>query len=226
LWLYGATTLSVAELIAIIVGTGTRTQNVYDLASSLLAKHPLAQLARLHAASLAKLAGIGEAKSTRIIAAFELGRRAVSTPMRRGHKLTSPDEVAAIYGPRLSGNPEHFIIVHVDTRCCVLAETLIGQGGFSRCTVSVREVFGAALELGAASLIAVHNHPSGDPEPSDEDIELTRRLAAAGDVVGVPVLDHVVVAGLRFVSLRQRGVITTNTHHQPTQTRNHSQRSM
>lgn len=205
LWTQGAQNLSDAELIAILLGTGHRGASVMQVAQSLVQNHSLIDLARSPAAKLGRFAGLGQAKAARLIAAFELGQRALSAPLMRGQQLSSPEQVAAYYGPRLSGGAERFVVVHLDNRQRILSENQLAQGGADRCPVPVRELLSGALEAGAAAIICVHNHPSGDPSPSPEDRALTQRLDQACTLVGLQLLDHVVVAGSRHTSLRGMG---------------------
>ena len=205
LWSQGAEHLSDIELIAILLGTGQRGLNVMQLAQRIVAQQSLHQLGRLPAAKLARLPGLGKAKAARLVAALELGRRAVATPLIRGQSLGRPQQVADIYGPRLSGGQERFVVVHLDNRHRILSESFIAQGGADRCPVPVRELLSGALEAGASAIICVHNHPSGDPKPSSEDRELTKRLNQACQLIGLQMLDHVVVAGGKYVSIREDG---------------------
>lgn len=205
LWSQGAEQLSDSELVAILLGTGQRGLNVMQLAQRIVGQQSLRQLGRLPAAKLARLPGLGKAKAARLLAALELGRRAVATPLVRGQNLRSPQQVWEIYGPRLAGAQERFVVVHLDHHHRILSESLIAQGGADRCPVPVRELLSGALEAGASAIICVHNHPSGDPKPSHEDRALTKRLDQACQVIGLQMLDHVVVAGGSFVSIREAG---------------------
>ncbi len=203
LWTSGAQNLSDAELVAILLGTGQRGTNVIELAQQVVAQYDLASLGRLSAAKLARLPGLGKTKAARLVAALELGKRAMASPIVRGEQIVSPEQVAAIYGPRLSGAIERFVVVHLDSRHRILSESVIAQGGADRCPVPVRELLAGALEANASAIICVHNHPSGDAKPSREDRELTKRLDAACNLIGIQLLDHVVVAGGGFESISQ-----------------------
>jgi len=207
LWVRGPGALSDVELLALLLGTGRPGASALHVARELLDAGGLRALRGRCAAHLARRKGIGQAKAARLAAALELGRRALEAPLTRGATLSDPDAVAAIYGPRLLSAREHFVVVHLDSRQRVLGESMVAQGSSDRCPVPVREIFSAALEQSARAIICVHNHPSGDPEPSEEDRQLTRRLAEAGALVGIPLLDHVVVAGVRHSSLRARGLL-------------------
>jgi DNA repair protein RadC len=209
LWASGAAALRDDELVAVLLGTGRRGANALDLARELLGSGDPGQLLGQSPAQLARRSGVGLVKAARLLAALELGRRALAAPLVRGALLQSPAAVAAIYGPRLLGGVEQFVVVHLDQRHRVLAETVAGRGSNDRCPVAVREVLAAALAHGANALICVHNPPSGDVAPSPEDRELTRRLAQASELVGVTLLDHVIVAGNEFTSLRELGLTAT-----------------
>ncbi|MFH1807836.1 MAG: DNA repair protein RadC [Pseudomonadota bacterium] len=207
LWMRGAGTLGDDELLAILLGTGRTGASALDLAREILGHRRVDALLQLAPAQLARLSGVGKAKAARVLAAIELGRRALSAPLQRGVVLDGPARVAAIYGPRLGGLDEHFVVLHLDARHRLLGEVVAARGGADRCPVPVREILTHALAAGASALLCVHNHPSGDAEPSPEDIALTRRLAQATQLVGLVLLDHVIVAGPRHVSLRERGVL-------------------
>ncbi|MBN2361312.1 MAG: DNA repair protein RadC [Deltaproteobacteria bacterium] len=207
LWVIGASALRDDELVALLIGTGRRGVPALALARELLGTGDPAHLLTQSPAQLARRSGIGMAKAARLLAAIELGRRALSAAPTRGDRLRSPAAVAALYGPRLAGLAEHFVVVHLDQRHRVLAETVAARGGSDRCPVAVREVLSAALSHGASAIVCVHNHPSGDVEPSPEDRELTRRLAQASALVGVTLLDHVIVAASDFCSLSERGLL-------------------
>jgi len=207
LWASGAAALRDDELVAVLLGTGRRGTPALALARELLGAGDPAHLLGQSPAQLARRSGVGVVKAARLLAALELGRRALTAPLSRGALLQSPAAVAAIYGPRLLGSVEQFVVVHLDQRHRILAETLAGRGSSDRCPVAVREVLTAALAHGAAAIICVHNHPSGDIAPSPEDRELTQRLAQAGALVGVTLLDHVIVAAGDFASLRERGLL-------------------
>ena len=203
----GADALSAAELIALLLRTGARDRDAVDVARALLARTGgLDRLESAPACELAAVPGIGTAKAASLIAAFELGRRCAGSHLPEGASLRSPQDVFRHFGPRLRRlSQEHFAVVFLDGRHRVLGEEVVSQGTLTASLVHPREVFRPALRASAAALILVHNHPSGDPTPSAEDRAVTERLARAGEILGVRVLDHVVVAERGYVSLREEG---------------------
>lgn len=204
----GPEALSDAELVALVLRTGGRAASAVAVATRTLASHGgLRALAGAASRQLSAEHGIGPAKAASLLAAFELGRRLAAQRLRPGQALCSPAEVAAAFHPRLrDAAHERFVAVLLDGRHRVLRDVVVSQGTLTASLVHPREVFRPALREAAAALILVHNHPSGDPSPSREDAEVTRRLARAGRLLGIEVLDHVIVAEQGFSSLRERGV--------------------
>ncbi len=205
----GAEALSDAELVALLLRTGARHGAAGALAERLLERHGgLRGLAAALPGEPAGVAGIGRAKRASLVAALELGRRVASRRLEAGDAVRSPADVHRHFHPRLRDAPhERFLVLLLDGRHRVRREVLTSLGTLTASLVHPREVFRPALREGAAALILVHNHPSGDPTPSAEDRQVTRRLVEAGELLGVPVLDHVVVAERGYVSLREAGVI-------------------
>jgi len=168
----------------------------------------LATLARASTPELARGLGIPVEHARRLAAAFALGREVERARAPRGPLLGRPDAVARIVAPDLRGLAvETFLALHLDARHRLVARTEVSRGTLTSAPVHPREVFGPALRAGAAAVVVVHNHPSGDPEPSAADLDVTRRLAAAGQLVGVPLLDHLVWSSGGWVSLRERGAV-------------------
>jgi DNA repair protein RadC len=205
----GADALSSAELIALLLRTGTRGSDALDVARALLARTGgLDRLESAPACDLAAVMGVGAAKAASLIAAFELGRRCAASHLPEGAALRSPEDVFRHFGARLRRlAQERFVVVYLDGRHRVLGEEMVSQGTLTASLVHPREVFRPALRASAAAVILVHNHPSGDPTPSAEDRAVTERLARAGEILGVRVLDHVVVAERGYVSLREDGAL-------------------
>ncbi len=165
----------------------------------------LASLSRMDAESLVSLGGLGLRQAGRLAAAFELGRAVERSRRRTGAALSSPAEVYRLLAPELRGlNKETFHVLLLDTRHRLRGRWRVSEGTLTASLVHPREVFGPALARGAAAVVVVHNHPSGDPEPSAEDEAVTRRLLDAGRLLGIPLLDHVVLGEGAWVSLRQR----------------------
>jgi len=205
---YGAEALSTAELLAIILRTGVGGQSVLELATALLAKYGgLAGLARAGFHELQAEKGIGPAKVTQLKAALELGRRLL---------LTSPDERPQVRSPADAANllllemslleQEHFRVILLDTRNRVMAVPTVYVGSLNTSFIRVSEVFREAVKQNSAAIIIVHNHPSGDPTPSPDDVMVTKQIVEAGKLLDIEVLDHLIIGQNRFVSLKERGL--------------------
>lgn len=204
---HGAPALSNRELLAILIGSGTRRASALALAERLL-EGGLHDVAGRSAAELAGERGLGAAKSARILAALELGGRLASQEGPRLPVLRGPEEAARHLLPRYGARPvETFGLLALDVRHRLRREAVISVGCLTSSLVHPREVFQEAVLARAAALLLFHNHPSGDPEPSAEDVALTRRLVAAGALMGIEVVDHLVLGAGRYVSLKQRGVL-------------------
>jgi DNA repair protein RadC len=202
----GGTSLSDAELLATLLGSGTRGASALDVAHALLAAYgDLASLGRAEASDLAAHRGVGPAKACALAAALEIGRRA-QTPRPSRPAMRAAADVFAFYGPRLSHlRREVFHVMCLDTRHRLLRDARVVEGGLTTCSVLPREVFAPAMREGAPAVVFVHNHPSGDPQPSKEDLALTARLKRAGAVLGIRALDHVIIGEGRYVSLVDEG---------------------
>lgn len=209
LYAKGAEALADAELLALQLGTGTRGQTAVDLARALLARYgSLTGLAARNVAELAGIKGVGRAKAVRLAAAFELTRRLRSRGGDGKVTLGSPDQVFAHFGPLMEDlKREEFRVVLLDAQNGLLRDVVVSEGTLSASLVHPREVFKPAIVESAAAVILIHNHPSGDPAPSKEDIRLTRQLVECGKLLDLKVHDHVIIGLGRFVSLAQRGAI-------------------
>lgn len=208
----GASALSDGELLAVLLGTGRVGEDALSLATRLLrSAGGLSQLARMSAAELARLPGLGPARASRLPAAFEAGARAIVPFQSRDEPISNSEMVFARFGPPLmSSRVERFWVISVDAKNRVRAEREIARGGRTACQVDPAEVFRFLISESASGAIFVHNHPSGDPAPSAQDLELTRRLAAAGCLLEIRTLDHVIVGGGRYTSLRDAGLWPDN----------------
>jgi DNA repair protein RadC len=204
LWRRGVQTVGDEELLAILLGTGVRSHPALTVAANLVkATGGVVALSRASPRELSQVIGVGEARAARIAAAFELGRRAVETEQHR-ETLARPEDVFRIVAPRVSGlAQEVFIVIGVDVRNGLLDVVEVARGTVHSVEVHPREVFRPLVRMAAAGGVLVHNHPSGDPTPSVEDIELTRRLRAVGDVLGIPIVDHVVIGDRSFRSIAE-----------------------
>jgi DNA repair protein RadC len=193
-----------AELLSILLGTGNRKRAAVDVASDLVRiTGSVAALSRASPRELAQVTGVSNARAERIAAAFELGRRAIASSHRRT-TLTHPDDVYRIIHPRVAGVPQEvFFVIGIDVRNGVLDVVEVGRGSVNAVDVHPREVFRPLVRMAAAGGVLVHNHPTGDPTPSMQDIELTRRLRAVGDVLGIPIIDHVVLGEAKFRSIAE-----------------------
>jgi DNA repair protein RadC len=202
----GPEALDDAALLVLLLRTGTRGRPAASLAAELLGAEGLHGLARRLPAELERHPGIGPAKAASLLAALELGRRLAERRLANGDPIRGPEDVFLHFHARLRDLPhEEFHLLLLDGRHRVLREIMASRGTLTASLVHPREVFRPALREGAAALVVVHNHPSGDPAPSHEDREVTRRLVQAGALLGVPLLDHVVVAERGWVSLRGEG---------------------
>jgi DNA repair protein RadC len=209
LWEKGAGSLADAELLALQLGTGTRGQTAVDLAREMLARYgSLSGLAGRDVGELMGIRGVGRVKAVRLAAAFELTRRLRSAGDGGRPKLDAPERVFAHFGPLLEDlTHEVFRVALLDAQNRLLRDVLVSEGTLSASLVHPREVFKPAIVESAASLILVHNHPSGDPTPSREDLRLTRQLVECARLLGLPIHDHVIVGRGRFASLAQRGLV-------------------
>jgi DNA repair protein RadC len=200
--------LSAAELIAIVWGTGSAGRSAFDLAEEALARHAsVGALARATDAELASIPGVGAAKAARLAAAFELGRRSVADWPAGGWVIRSPRDVTdrlVVEMGRLER--EELRVLSLNAKNVVRRVSTVYVGNVSASLVRVGELFRDAIRLDASGVVLVHNHPSGDPTPSPDDLHLTAEAIAAGRLLDVDVLDHVVIGHDAWVSLRDRGV--------------------
>ncbi len=205
----GVESLGVNELVAVLLGSGTRARSVLELANEILDRTGgLEGLSRASPAALARVPGLKDARVAKILAAFELGRRAASPPLSSRPQFRLPGDAARFLLPRFGTRLlEAFGILVLDTRNRLKQIQLVSTGSLSGSLVHPREVFREATMLQGAAIIAFHNHPSGDPEPSREDRELTHRLVRAGQILGIELLDHVIVASNRYYSFKERGEV-------------------
>lgn len=205
---YGPSALSNAELLAILLRTGTSRASALDLAAAILARRRgLAGLARVNFGELCTEKGLGEAKAAQVMAALELGRRVAAAQPEERPSVTSPQDVANLLGGELSHlDQEELRLLLLNTRNHLVGIHTVYRGNVNSAVVRVGEVLREAVRQGVPAVIVVHNHPSGDPTPSRDDVTMTRKLVEAGRLLDVEVLDHVVIGGQRFVSLRERGL--------------------
>jgi DNA repair protein RadC len=203
----GAEALGDNELVAVLLGSGTRGRSSLDVANGLLdAAGGLRGLTRMGRDELSRAHGVGSARASRIQAAIELGRRSLTRDPAERPQFATPREVAAFLLPQFGSYPvERFGVLLLDTRHRLLRTRILSVGSLDASVVHPREVFREAIFAGAAAIVLFHNHPSGDPSPSRDDLSLTRRLVTAGDLIGIDVIDHVVLADSRYASMKEMG---------------------
>jgi len=203
----GAAALGDNELIALVLGQGSRRGNALSVANDLLGSFGgLHGLARSGADDLTRITGIGRARSVQILAALELGRRTLTRAPSARFPMRNAREAAAYLMPRFGSRPvEQFGVVLLDTKHRVMRTAIVATGTSNSAIVEPRDVFREAAVAAASAIVAFHNHPSGDPSPSPEDVELTRRLAAAGRLMGIELLDHIILGEPEYWSFTEAG---------------------
>jgi len=205
---FGEQALSAQELLQLILGRGIAGESVAITAQKLLSHFgSLQKLSEANIEELSQVKGIGLAKAAQIKAAFEIGRRISSqAPAYKQKDLSSPEKVFKLVRSKLKDHSkEHFYLIALDSRNWSISEVSLGT--LDANLVHPREAFSEAIKNRAASVIFVHNHPSGDPEPSEDDLAITKRLVEAGKILGIKVIDHIIVAKNRFLSLKEKGLL-------------------
>lgn len=199
---YGPGKLSNSELLAILLRTGTKGMNVVELARKILDKFPKNSLSNANFKELKNTFGLGKTKTCEIVACFELGRRLLKD---KPHKLLlNPSDVHREMKDYRNHKQEHFVVFFLDSRSGEIENRVVSVGTLNASLVHPREVFEPAINCSAAQIIIAHNHPSGDTEPSEDDLAVTMRLAEAGKLLGIEVIDHVIVTKDDFASLKER----------------------
>ncbi len=203
----GPSALGDNELVALVLGIGTRGASALGVANDLLRRRGgVHGLARSSADDLSQIGGIGRARAAQVVAAVELGRRVAARGPSARVQLRSPHDAGAYLLPTFGARAvEQFGIVLLDSKHRVLRTTVVATGTLNSTIVHPRDVFREAMLGAAAAIVVFHNHPSGDPSPSPEDVELTRRLRAAGVLMGIEVVDHIVLGDARYCSLKEMG---------------------
>ena len=210
LWSLGAGALTGAELLAILLGTGGPDGSAPEIAARLLGGvgGSWRRLAARPSAELLQVPGLGPAKGARLVAAFEIGARIAAESRSPGTRIRDAGDVVRLLGPRLRDlEVEEFHLLALDSQAQVLRDVLVTRGLLNSSLVHPREVFRAAIAEAAAGIIVAHNHPSGDPSPSAEDRAVTRQLVEGGRLLDIPVYDHVIVAGDRWTSFANEGML-------------------
>lgn len=206
---YGAVSLSNQELLAILLRTGTKSESVIQLANRLLTQFGgLLWLKDAALEELMSIKGIGQAKAVQIAATVELGRRISNLTYDDRFVIRSPEDGANyVMNDMRFLTQEHFVCLYLSTKNQVIHKQTVFIGSLNASIVHPREVFKEAFRRSAASIICFHNHPSGDPSPSREDIEVTKRLVKCGELLGIKVLDHIIIGDKKFVSLKEKGYV-------------------
>lgn len=206
----GKEKLSNMEILALLIGSGGHGRSAMELATDILSldKTGIKYLAECRPEELASIKGIGTAKACEILAAAELGKRMASIPAEEKDVIKSSSNIADIFMERMRYyKKEHFISLMINAKGQIIEETEVSIGDLCSSTTHPREVFIDAVRRSAGSVIFVHNHPSGDPTPSEMDVTTTKRLIEAGEILGIPVLDHIVIGDGKYVSMKASGMI-------------------
>ena len=211
LLLHGPQALSNAELLAVLLRSGTKEKSVLRVAEEILAhikEQGLSAMVHISVAELSKIEGVGQVKAATLQAAIELGRRLAVQSAGQMQVIHGPEDVAHYAMPRFRfEQKEHFAVMLLNTKNKIIGMPEVSVGSLSASVVHPREVFRAAIDYAAAAMILLHNHPSGDPTPSREDIAVTDRLVKAGKIMDIPVLDHVVIGRECFASFKEKGLL-------------------
>lgn len=210
LLLKGKSALSDAELIAILIGSGTRSISAVDVAKMILnkAENNLNNLARFSVKELQKIKGIGEAKAISIVSALELGRRRKESEFLEKVKITCSNDIYQLMKPELLDLPkEEFWIILLNRANTMIKKEQVSSGGISGTVADPKIIFKAALDQFASSIILVHNHPSGNLKPSRSDLDLTRKMKHAGELLEIPVLDHIIFGDEGYLSFADDGIL-------------------
>lgn len=200
----GAKSLSDAEVLSVILQNGTREENAIDVAQRLVSEHGLKKLSECSFEEIKKTKGIGTAKACQVLAAYELGIRS-QVEKENPLNFTRASDVFKYLSPRMSClGKEHFVVLHLNAKNRLVGEETVSIGTLDSSLIHPREVFKSAIQKSAHSVIIAHNHPSGDPLPSEEDIRITAILKDAGSLLGIPVLDHVIIGRKKHYSFSER----------------------
>jgi len=202
---YGSGRLSNSELLALLLRSGKKGENVISLANNVLKKYKAENLPNLTYEELKNFPGLGPAKACEIIACFELGKRLLKDKV--AELYLKPEDIWKELKDIREHKKEHFIIFFLDSRNQEIKREIISVGSLNANLVHPREVFEPAVKNLAAQVILAHNHPSGDPEPSEDDLELNKRLVEAGKILGIEVIDHIIITRERYLSFKEKGLL-------------------
>lgn len=206
----GSARLSTTELLAVLIGSGTKDKSAVELAGQILSldRSGLRFLAECSPEELGRIKGLGKAKVCTVLAAVELGKRIAAAPVPERSAIRSSGDIADIFMEKMRYyKKEYFICLMINAKGEIIEETEVSIGDLCSSSTHPREVFVNAVRRSAGSVVFLHNHPSGDPSPSETDIQTTRRLAEAGEILGIPVLDHIIIGDGVYVSLKARGLM-------------------
>ena len=207
---YGQGNLTNAELIALLLGSGSKGESAIGLAENLLAldEDGLLYLANCSVEELSKVKGMGLAKASKVLAAIELGLRVSTTPRSEKTKIESTADVVQIFMEKMRYHKkEYFNVLLLNAKGGILAVETVAVGDLSSSIVHPREAFVSAVRRSAAAVIFIHNHPSGNPKPSPQDIEVTKRLCETGKILGIHVLDHIIIGDGDYISMKEKKII-------------------
>lgn len=207
LYARGAAELSLQELLAIVIGEGTRGSSALVVALGLLGEFgDLVVMGRAGVDEMRRVPGIGFARACQLVASFELGKRFARESRKNGTAIRAPKDVARLFMDEMKHyDREHFKAAFLNTKNQIIKVATVSIGSLNASIVHPREILKPAIAVSAASIVLVHNHPTGDPTPSREDVEFTRRFARCGELIGIELLDHIVIGADRFQSLKESG---------------------
>lgn len=207
LYARGAAELSLQELLAIVIGEGTRGSSALVVALGLLGEFgDLVVMGRAGVDEMRRVPGIGFARACQLVASFELGKRFARESRKNGTAIRAPKDVARLFMDEMKHyDREHFKAAFLNTKNQIVKVVTVSIGSLNASIVHPREILKPAIAVSAASIVLVHNHPTGDPTPSREDVEFTRRFARCGELIGIELLDHIVIGADRFQSLKESG---------------------
>ncbi len=205
---FGPKSLSTEELIALIIRTGNKSDTAIDLANNLINKAKgLRGVIDFTPEEFMEYKGIGKAKGTQLCAVIELSKRINQSKYHDEIRINSPDNVVSLMMSELRYlKQEHLYAILLDVKSKMIGKILISKGGLSSSIVHPREVFKLAIKKSSASIILVHNHPSGEPNPSNEDIKITKRLYSVGEIIGIEILDHIIIGDGKYISLKEKNI--------------------
>ena len=206
----GSDRLSTTEILAILINSGTKEISAIEIAAQLLSmdKRGVRFLAECSPEELGRIKGMGQAKICTVLAAVELGKRIAAAPVRDRNLIRSSSDIADLFMEKMRYyKKEHFVSLMINAKGEIIEETEVSIGDLCSSSTHPREVFVDAVKRSAGSVVFLHNHPSGDPSPSDTDVQTTKRLIEAGTILGIPVLDHIIIGDGIYVSMKAMGLI-------------------